>query len=97
MSKDTRWRQRFEYTFELSWKTLKDYLEAKGVSVQFPRDALKEGFRAGVLADGEIWLEMLEKRNVLAHTYNETQFTEAVAAVRERAARILISRSSAPR
>ncbi len=76
--------QRFEYTFELSWKTLKDYLESRGVAVQFPRDVIKEAFRAGLLDDGEAWIEMLEKRNVLAHTYNETQFRESVSAVRER-------------
>ena len=76
--------QRFEYTFELSWKTLKDYLELKGVAVQFPRDVIKEAFRAGLLDDGESWIEMLEKRNVLAHTYNETQFRESVTAVRDR-------------
>jgi nucleotidyltransferase substrate binding protein (TIGR01987 family) len=76
--------QRFEYTFELSWKTLKDYLESKGIAVQFPRDVIKEAFSAGVLADGEAWIEMLEKRNTLAHTYNETQFKESVSAVRDR-------------
>ena len=41
--------QRFEYTFELSWKTLKHYLESKGVTVQFPRDVIKEAFRAGLI------------------------------------------------
>lgn len=76
--------QRFEYTFELCWKTLKDYLESKGIAVQFPRDVLKEAFHAGIIADGEVWIEMLEKRNTLAHTYNETQFKDSVSAVRDR-------------
>ena len=76
--------QRFEYTFELAWKTLKDYLEAQGVSVTFPRDVVKEAFQAGILTRGEVWLEMLERRNELSHTYNETTFEESVEAVRER-------------
>jgi nucleotidyltransferase substrate binding protein (TIGR01987 family) len=76
--------QRCEYTFELSWKTLKDYLESKGIAVQFPRDVIKEAFQAGVVGDGEAWIEMLEKRNTLAHTYNETQFKDSVSAVRDR-------------
>ena len=44
--------QRFEYTFELAWKTLKDYLESKGVIVSFPRDVIKEAFAAQVVEDG---------------------------------------------
>jgi nucleotidyltransferase substrate binding protein (TIGR01987 family) len=50
--------QRFEYTFELSWKTLKDYLESQGSPVQFPRDVIKEAFSAGVIEDGETWMDM---------------------------------------
>ena len=76
--------QRFEYTFELSWKTLKDYLESQGVTATFPRDVLKEAFRAGVIENGEVWLEMLEKRNQLSHTYDEKTFEASVSAVRDR-------------
>jgi nucleotidyltransferase substrate binding protein (TIGR01987 family) len=66
--------QRFEYTFELSWKTLKDYLESKGVMVSFPREVIKEAFANEVVVDGETWLEMLDNRNLMAHTYNEAIF-----------------------
>jgi nucleotidyltransferase substrate binding protein (TIGR01987 family) len=76
--------QRFEYTFELAWKTLKDYLEAQGISASFPRDVIKEAFRAGVIEDGETWLEMLDKRNQLSHTYDETKFNDSVEAVQLR-------------
>ena len=76
--------KRFEYTFELAWKTLKDYLEAKGLSVTYPRDVLKQAFQSGLVRDGEAWLEMLESRNTLAHTYDEARFNEAVERVRER-------------
>lgn len=74
--------QRFEYTFELSWKTLKDYLEAQGILTNFPREVIKESFKAGVLKDGETWLEMLEVRNQLSHTYDEATFNDSVHAVK---------------
>ncbi len=70
--------QRFEYTFELSWKTLKDFLESKGVVTQFPREAIKEAFASGVLAGGEAWIDMLDNRNLMSHTYQEDVFREVV-------------------
>ncbi len=50
---------------------MKDYLEEKYVEVKFPRDAIKEGFKYELLENGEIWLDMLQKRNLMSHTYNE--------------------------
>ena len=76
--------QRFEYTFELCWKTMKDYLEAGGLDVRLPRDVLKEAYRTGLVSDGEAWLEVLEKRNLLAHTYDDERFAEALGRVRGR-------------
>lgn len=76
--------QSFEFTFELSWKTLKDFLESMGTNVVFARDALKEAFAAQVIKDGHLWLEMLEKRNILSHTYNRQQATDAVHLIRKR-------------
>jgi nucleotidyltransferase substrate binding protein (TIGR01987 family) len=70
--------QRFEYTFELSWKTLKDYLESQGVQVQFPRDIIKEAFSAGIISDGQIWMDMLDNRNLMSHTYQEEIFRDVV-------------------
>lgn len=69
--------QSFEFTFELAWKTLKDYLEAQGVPSPFPRETIKQAFHHGILENGEIWLEMLNKRNLLAHTYDEQLAMEA--------------------
>jgi nucleotidyltransferase substrate binding protein (TIGR01987 family) len=74
--------QRFEYTFELSWKTMKDYLESQGVAVSYPREVLKEAFAHGLVEDGEVWMEMLERRNMLAHTYDEKTFETAFHLVR---------------
>ncbi len=68
--------QRFEYTFELSWKTLKDYLEAQGEKVSSPRQTLKTAFKYELVDNGELWLQMLDKRNLMAHTYNEAYFQE---------------------
>ena len=63
--------QFFEITLELSWKTLKDYLEAENIVVTFPRDVIKQAFAHNVITDGKLWLEALETRNILSHTYKE--------------------------
>lgn len=64
--------QRFEFTFEIAWKTLKSYLEREGLEVRSPRAAIREGFSVGWLAEDEGWLLMLELRNLSSHTYNES-------------------------
>ena len=73
--------QRFEYTFELAWKTLKDYLESQDVEAKFPREVIKKGFQYEIVENGEVWMEMLEKRNLMAHTYDEQVFNEAVSQI----------------
>ena len=75
--------QRFEYTYELAWKTLKDYLEASGVVITPvpPRQVIKEAFAAKVISDGEVWINMLDNRNLLSHTYDFSVFDEAVKAI----------------
>jgi len=70
--------QRFEYTFELAWKTLKDYLEEQQVNAKFPREVIKQSFHYEIIQDGEIWMDMLEKRTLMAHTYEETIFRDSV-------------------
>lgn len=66
--------QRFEYTFELSWKTLKDFLESQGVGAKFPREVIKQAFKNDLISDGELWLQMLDSRNQMAHHYDEKTF-----------------------
>jgi len=73
----------FEFSFELSWKTLKDYLEAQGVTCQFPREVLKKGFQHQIIIKGDLWLDMLGKRNLLAHTYDETLAMEAYRLIKD--------------
>lgn len=73
--------QRFEYTFELAWKTLKDYLEAQDVPANFPREVIKSAFHYGLIQNGEVWMDMLEKRNLMAHTYDEARFKLALTMI----------------
>jgi nucleotidyltransferase substrate binding protein (TIGR01987 family) len=77
--------QRFEYTFELAWKTLKDYLEASGlvISPVTPRQVIKEAFAAKVIVDGTVWIKMLDNRNLLSHTYDGLVFEETAKAIAE--------------
>lgn len=64
--------QGFEFTFELAWKTLKDYLESKDIEVKYPRDTIKLSFQYELIVNGDAWMDMLEKRNLMSHTYDET-------------------------
>lgn len=63
--------QTFEFTFELAWETLKDYLELQKIDAKFPRDVIKEAFKYELINDGDVWMDMLDKRNLLSHTYDE--------------------------
>lgn len=63
--------QSFEFTFELCWKVMKDFLESEGVDAVFPREVIKQAFAYEYLNNGKIWLEMLENRNIIAHSYDE--------------------------
>ncbi|WP_295674660.1 nucleotidyltransferase substrate binding protein [uncultured Mucilaginibacter sp.] len=74
--------QAFEFTYELGWKTIKDFLYEQGLSTNFPREAIKEGFQTKIIEDGHTWLQMLEKRNEFSHTYNETVAKEAVKTIK---------------
>lgn len=75
--------QSFEFTFELAWKTLKDYLETMGLMLRFPREVIKTAYQNDLIKDGELWLEMLEKRNELSHTYDEAHREKSVRIIRE--------------
>lgn len=69
--------QRFEYTFELTWKTMKDYLEAERELVKSPRSVIKKAFEYELIEDGTLWMDILDSRNLLSHTYDEKLFKEA--------------------
>jgi len=76
--------QSFEFTFELAWKTLKDYLQDQGVDVTFPREVIKHAFSAELLENGTLWIEMLDRRNALTYTYDQQQSDQAVQIIRSR-------------
>lgn len=63
--------QRFEYTHELAWEVMKDFLEEIGnVKMYGSKDAIKEAFAADLIKYGEVWMEMIKSRNETSHTYN---------------------------
>jgi nucleotidyltransferase substrate binding protein (TIGR01987 family) len=61
----------FEFTHELSWNLLKDFIESKGfVGIHGSRDTTRIAFREGYIENGEVWMNMIENRNKSSHTYN---------------------------
>jgi len=75
--------QRFEYTFELLWKTLKDYLDESGITLTeaTPRVVIKTAFAASILDDGQVFVDMMLARNLLSHTYDFEKFHEILKRV----------------
>ncbi|RCW74994.1 HI0074 family nucleotidyltransferase substrate-binding subunit [Saliterribacillus persicus] len=63
--------QRFEFTIEFYWKTLKGLLQAEGIEAKTPKETLKEAFQVGWLENEKAWLQMLRDRNETSHAYNE--------------------------
>ena len=65
--------QRYEFTFELAWKTMKDYLEYNGIidSVATPRAIIQSAFQSKIIKNGEMWIQMMLDRNSLSHLYDE--------------------------
>lgn len=71
--------QRFEFTHELAWKVMKDFLEYEGISgIIGSRSATREAFNKNIISNGQDWMDMIESRNNTVHTYNssilETEF-----------------------
>ncbi len=74
--------QAFEYTYELAWNALKDYLEAQGeTDIHGSRDALRLAFQRGLIEDGETWMDMIRSRTLTSHTYNEELARQIATAV----------------
>jgi nucleotidyltransferase substrate binding protein (TIGR01987 family) len=74
--------QAFEFTHELAWKTLKDFLESKGVTdIYGSKDATRQAFANGLIEDGDTWMAMIESRNQTSHTYNEDLADEITTAI----------------
>lgn len=71
--------QRFEFTYELVWKTLKKVLAIKGIEVTSPRDVFREAAREKLLKDPTVWFDFIEKRNITVHTYNQSSAEDIFA------------------
>ena len=77
--------QAFEYTHELGWKVLKDFLKSKGnVEIYGSKDATKEAFKLGIIEDGEVWMEMIKSRNLTSHTYDENTADEILMLIKNK-------------
>jgi len=81
----------YEFSFELSWKTLKDLLGYEGIDALLPREVLRQAFATGLLQNGQLWIDMLEQRNLMAHTYDVHRARQALALIQERFAPALLS------
>lgn len=73
--------QSYEMDIELAWKTLKDYLNYLGYQIQTPREVIKQAFAIEIIEEGEIWLQMLEDRNLTSHIYDEAKAQEVVDSI----------------
>jgi nucleotidyltransferase substrate binding protein (TIGR01987 family) len=74
--------QAFEFTHELAWNVLKDFLESRGAtSLYGSKDATREAFAKGLIANGDGWMDMIAARNRSSHTYNETTAQEVATAI----------------
>lgn len=76
---------RFEFTFELAWKTMKDCLEEQGIvgKIGSPREIIKEAFSVGLIDNGEVWIDMMLSRNELSHLYDEETSREIYDNIKE--------------
>ncbi|TVQ68903.1 MAG: nucleotidyltransferase [Oceanospirillales bacterium] len=77
--------QRFEYTFELAWKVLKDVMESDGIALDqiSPKAIVRQAYSAKYLDNPEIWLNMIGDRNLMSHTYDFTKFEAVIKTLRD--------------
>jgi nucleotidyltransferase substrate binding protein (TIGR01987 family) len=76
--------QAFEFTHELAWNTLKDFLEDRGVQNLYgSRDTTREAFKTGLIENGEAWMAMIQSRNLTSHTYDEATAAPIASVVRK--------------
>lgn len=77
--------QRFEYCFELAWKTLKDKMEYDGLTITrvSPKPLLKQAYQSKYINNIELWLKMANDRNLMSHTYNFNSFDQVLKNVQQ--------------
>jgi nucleotidyltransferase substrate binding protein (TIGR01987 family) len=86
--------QRFEYTFELAWKVLKDRMQADGLILDqiSPKAVVRQAYASGYVDDAEAWLDMIGDRNLMSHTYDFAKFEAVIDAIRNRYLPVLENR-----
>jgi nucleotidyltransferase substrate binding protein (TIGR01987 family) len=77
--------KRFEFTFEMSWKAIKRYLDFVGTQCVNPRSCFTEAYAQGLIEEEDIWLDMIEQRNLSSHIYDEFE----IAGIKEKADKYL--------
>jgi len=76
--------QRFEFTIELCWNTLKDYLEEEGVQFKpTPKETIRQAFKAQIISNGQPLIDGLNMRNELSHDYSEEKFKKSEETIRK--------------
>jgi nucleotidyltransferase substrate binding protein (TIGR01987 family) len=64
--------QAFEFTFELAWNVMKDFLTSQGVvGMTGSKDAARQAFNKGLITEGQVWMDMIDSRNEASHTYHD--------------------------
>lgn len=78
--------QRFEFTFELSWKSLRAYMQDQGAdtsAIVFSKQVFKAAYAAGLIGDEQAWLDMLDARNITSHVYDDAQADRVAFSIRD--------------
>lgn len=67
--------KRFEFTYEMAWKALMRALDYLGIDARAPRPVFKEAYAQGLLSEEQVWLDMIEMRNLSSHVYDEHEIS----------------------
>jgi len=74
--------QAFEFTIEMAWNVMKDYLEEQGITgIVGSKGAVRQAFSKGLIEDGQVWMDMIKDRNLASHSYDEKAADELAAAI----------------
>ena len=74
--------QGFEFTFEMAWNVMKDYLEEQGITgIIGSKGAVRHAFNKDLIEDGQVWMDMIKDRNLTAHSYDEETALDLIAAI----------------
>ncbi len=75
--------QRFEFTLELAWKTMRDFLTDEGFVVWSPKETIRQAFASGYIDDAQVWIDMIDLRNAFSHDYDGTIFDTQESFIRK--------------